>query len=318
MLSDYTIYSKSLNDMPSGNLLITTINAHSYNLTREDADFAKALRGSDVLLPDGISVVWAHLTLALSFRRGDKSRTKLKKIAGEDLFYYEMKRLNSVETHGRASKFQSNNGHASQSNIGRASQSNHGRAFFLGSTEEVLAKIKARAAKEFPCIEVHTYSPPYKAEFSAEDNAAMVAAINAVNPDVLFVGMTAPKQEKWAHQLMNNEQLIIDNEEKIVPLHGMSEYSIDSEEKLTDKENIGEKELSTDNCQLSIQDCHICCIGAVFDFYAGTVKRAPKWVINLGMEWFYRLVSEPKRMWRRYLVGNVKFVWAILGEFLKN
>lgn len=259
MLSDYTIYSKSLNDMPSGNLLITTINAHSYNLTREDADFAKALRGSDVLLPDGISVVWAHLTLALSFRRGDKSRTKLKKIAGEDLFYYEMERLEAI-------------GGTTQS---RTPNKKKAVAFFLGSTEEVLSKIKAKAAKDFPSIEVHTYSPPYKAEFSAEDNAAMITAINDVNPDVLFVGMTAPKQEKWAYKIINNEELRINN-------------------------------------------CHVCCIGAVFDFYAGTVKRAPKWIINLGMEWFYRLVSEPKRMWRRYLVGNVKFVWAILGEFLKN
>ena len=67
-----------------------------------------------------------------------------------------------------------------------------------------------------------------------------------------------------------------------------------------------------------VNDCHVCCIGAVFDFYAETVKRAPQWIINIGLEWLYRLVSEPKRMWRRYLIGNVKFVWAIVGEKIRK
>ena len=59
---------------------------------------------------------------------------------------------------------------------------------------------------------------------------------------------------------------------------------------------------------------HIVCIGAVFDFYANTVKRAPRWVIKLGFEWLYRLLKEPKRMWRRYLIGNLKFIIKILKE----
>ncbi len=63
---------------------------------------------------------------------------------------------------------------------------------------------------------------------------------------------------------------------------------------------------------------HFCCIGVVFDFYAGTVQRAPQWIIKIGMEWFYRLVKEPCRMWRRYLVGNTKFIWAIFLEKMNN
>ena len=142
-----------------------------------------------------------------------------------------------------------------------------GKVFFLGSTEETLAKILERAAKEYPNVEVGTYSPPYKPEFSEKDNAAMIAAVNAFKPDVLFVGMTAPKQEKWAYK--NFEQL-----------------------------EVG----------------HVCCIGAVFDFYAGTINRAPQWMLRLGLEWFYRLVKEPKRMWRRYLIGNTKFIYYVLRE----
>lgn len=257
MLKDYNLYSSSLKDLPSTTLLITTLNAHSYNVARKDKAFAAALHASDVLLPDGVSVVWAVRWLQPPSPLKGELRERMKKIAGEDLFYWEMRRIEQMPPNPLKG------------------ENDKRRVFFLGSTEEVLAKIKTRAAVEFPHVEVHTYSPPYKAEFSADDNAAMIAAVNAVNPMVLFVGMTAPKQEKWAWQMMRDKGLMIN-------------------------------------------DCHVCCIGAVFDFYAGTVQRAPQLFINLGLEWFYRLVKEPRRMWRRYLVGNVKFVWYVLREKFNN
>lgn len=237
MLRSYKIFNQSLFSLSNKGQLITTINAHSYNTTLADKEFTAALQNSDVLIPDGISVVWA-----LRWLTGQK----LKKIAGADLFFYEMERLDT--------------GHKLQA-------TRPGRAFFLGSTEETLAKIKARAAKEYPNVTVGTYSPPYKPVFSEEDNRAMLTAINAFQPDVLFVGMTAPKQEKWAYQHFNH-----------------------------------------------LEAGHVCCIGAVFDFYAGTVKRAPKWMISLGLEWFYRLIKEPRRMWRRYLIGNTKFIYYVVRE----
>jgi len=179
-------------------------------------------------------VVWAMRML---------TGEKLHKIAGADLFFYEMERIN---TKG-------------------------GACFFLGSSEETLQKIRKRATKEYPNIQVHTYSPPYKPEFSEDENNLMIEAVNAVEPDVLFVGMTAPKQEKWAYH--HFEQL---------------------------------------------QSGHVCCIGAVFDFYAGTVKRAPGWLIQLGMEWSYRLIKEPRRMWRRYLIGNAKFIGLVVMEKIRR
>ncbi|MFZ4796190.1 MAG: WecB/TagA/CpsF family glycosyltransferase [Bacteroidia bacterium] len=246
----------SLTALPSGKLLINTINAHSYNTAQEDTEFAKVLLSSDVLLPDGVSVVWA-----VRFLNG----VKIQKIAGEDLFFLEMKRLNKKPPSPlQIKKIGINCGVKERMSV-----------LFLGSSESTLAKIKDRAGVEFPNVEVHTFSPPYKPEFSDEDNSAMIAAINTVQPDVLFVGMTAPKQEKWAWKMINDKRLVIN-------------------------------------------DCHICCIGAVFDFYAGTVNRAPKWIINLGLEWLYRLVKEPKRMWRRYLIGNVKFVGYVLREKFEN
>lgn len=257
MLNEFQLYNQPLDSLPDTNLLITTLNAHSYNVACTDTVFAKALQGSNVILPDGISVVWASRILPKKWQelrtkpQGSSTQT-LKKIAGEDLFYWEMSRASTLNFVSKEQK---------------------GKVFFLGSSEGVLAKIKTRAALEFPNVEVHTYSPPYKTEFSDEDNSAMVGAINAVNPEVLFIGMTAPKQEKWAYQTIHDEKLVIVN-------------------------------------------CHVCCIGAVFDFYAGTVQRAPKLFIDLGLEWLYRLVKEPRRMWRRYLIGNVQFVFRILKEFL--
>ena len=232
MLKSFTLYNKSLRELAGNKLLICTINAHSYNLTHRDVAFSKAIQQSSVLIPDGVSVV-----KAIKWLTGQK----LTKIAGADLFFYEMESLQKIG----------------------------GKVFFLGSTDETLTKIKTRAAKEYPNVEIETYSPPYKPAFSDADNNIMLEKVNAFQPDVLFVGMTAPKQEKWAYQ--HYEQLVVG---------------------------------------------HIGCIGAVFDFYAGTVNRAPKWMIDAGLEWFYRLVKEPKRMWRRYLIGNTKFVYYVVLEKL--
>jgi N-acetylglucosaminyldiphosphoundecaprenol N-acetyl-beta-D-mannosaminyltransferase len=59
-------------------------------------------------------------------------------------------------------------------------------------------------------------------------------------------------------------------------------------------------------------------VGGSFDVVAGITKRAPRWLQKIGMEWFYRFIQEPKKMWRRYLIGNVKFIWLVIRERLKN
>jgi N-acetylglucosaminyldiphosphoundecaprenol N-acetyl-beta-D-mannosaminyltransferase len=234
MFRKFELYNGSLQELNIEKQLITTLNAHSFNTVRKDPVFFKALQASNILLPDGISVV-----IGARWLQGKK----IKKIAGEDLFKYEMQRVNAKG----------------------------GSCFFLGSSESTLSLIKDRAIIEYPNIKVYTYSPPYKAEFSEEDSSMMIELINNVNPDVLFVGMTAPKQEKWAYQHFEK-----------------------------------------------INAVHVCCIGAVFDFYAGTVMRAPVWMISSGLEWFYRLINEPKRMWRRYLIGNTIFVVEMIKEKFKN
>lgn len=224
--------------LPSGKLLINTINAHSYNTAQKDALFAEALTKGDVLIPDGASIVKACKWI------GAKSQPK-ERIAGWDLFSFEMSTLNDNALKKRV--------------------------MFMGSSEKVLSLIKEKAAEVYPHLEIVTYSPPYKPEFSDEDNAAIIKAINEADPDLLWIGMTAPKQEKWTYSHWD---------------------------------------------ELNIH-CHVGTVGAVFDFFAGTYQRAPQWWQDHSLEWLYRLIKEPKRMWRRYVLGNPLFLYNIAKERFK-
>ncbi len=207
--------------------IVNTINPHSYCVSKKDLDFKTALHASDVLLPDGIGIVWAA-----KFLKGQK----IQKIAGYDIFTYLMQHLNTIK----------------------------GTCFFLGASEQTLALIKGRASVEFPNVTIDSYSPPYKPRFSKEDSTVMCSRVNARKPQVLFVGMTAPKQEKWVYEYKDE---------------------LDS--------NI------------------ICSVGAVFDFYAGTVKRANQFWIKLGLEWLPRFIKEPKRLAKRNLISTPKFVFEV-------
>ena len=162
--------------IPEGKVLINTINAHSYNVAQRDEQFARALINCDYLMPDGAGVVMACRWLKA------KSQPK-ERIAGWDLFAFEMQRLE-----GR----------------GKRDDGRRLRVMFLGSSEKVLTLIRERAAVDYPNLEIVSYSPPYKPVFSEEDSQAMIQAINNANPDLLWIGMTAPKQEKWTFQHWND------------------------------------------------------------------------------------------------------------------
>ena len=230
---------RGLREIPEGKILINCLNAYSYNVAQKDSLFAESLIRGDYLIPDGASIVMACKWLKA------KSQPQ-RRIAGWDLFAYEMQRLD-----GKSKK-----------------EELKSKVMFIGSSEKVLGLIRERAKLDFPHIEVETYSPPYKKVFSDEDDQAMIKVINDTNPDLLWIGMTAPRQEKWIYTHWDN---------------------------------------------LNIQ-CHVGTIGAVFDFYAGTAKRAPIWWQEHSLEWLFRLLMEPSRMWRRYLIGNPLFLWNILRE----
>lgn len=235
LLSDLDIIKSkaALEGIPPGKKLINTINAHSFNTAQKDDLFAEALKNGDYLIPDGASIVKACRWLKC------KSQPR-ERVAGWDLFEFEMGRLDA----------------------------RGGRCMFMGSSPKVLALIVERAKAVYPNIEVVTYSPPYKPEFTEEDNEAIIRAINVADPDLLWIGMTAPKQEKWTYAHWD---------------------------------------------ELDIH-CHVGTIGAVFDFFAGTYRRAPQWWQDHSLEWLYRLLKEPRRMWRRYVIGNPLFLWNVRKE----
>ena len=227
----YTVFTGNLNEIGfARKILINTINQYSFCVAEQDAKFKLALLKSDVLLPDGEAVVAAVRRL---------TGQRIKKIAGADIHLHLLQEL----------------------------EQKGGSCYYLGSTEATLLKIKERMAVEFPNVRVGTYSPPYKSEFLYNKQSNKVRAVNAFQPDVLFVGMTAPKQEKWVYS-----------------------HRDDLDAKV------------------------ICCIGAVFDFYAGTVERPSPFWINLRLEWFIRLLKEPKRMWKRYLYYGPMFVAVVVRK----
>ena len=135
------------------------------------------------------------------------------------------------------------------------------RHYFYGSTEETLELLYQKLTDHYPGIQIAgMYSPPFR-PMTEEENQAIVERINETKPDFVWIGLGAPKQEKWmaAH-------------------HGQ----------------IGGLMVG---------------VGAGFDYYAENIKRAPEWMQKSNLEWLYRLMQDPKRLFKRYLVTNTKFIW---------
>lgn len=133
--------------------------------------------------------------------------------------------------------------------------------FFYGSTQETLDKLKEELNKSYPGLDiVGMYSPPFRV-MTEEEDKGIINEINMASPDFLWVGLGAPKQERWmaAHQ---------------GKVKGLM---------------VG--------------------VGAAFDYYAGNIERAPEWMQKTNLEWLYRLLQDPKRLFKRYLITNSKFIW---------
>lgn len=232
-LADVVQESMHAIDRRASQRVFACANPHSLVVAQQDTDFYSALTHADLVVADGVgaSVVarWAGIHIG-------------PRITGTDYFQGV---LNALERQGS------------------------GRVFFFGSSQQVLDRIAKRFANDFPSLTLcGALSPPF-GTWSEMENHRMLKVINDAKPDVLWVGMTAPKQEKWVE--VNRRQL---------------------------------------NAQV------IGSIGAVFDFYAGTYSRAPKWICDIGLEWLYRFVLEPRRMWRRNFVSAPKFIWLVLRRHM--
>lgn len=141
--------------------------------------------------------------------------------------------------------------------------------FFYGGALGVAEKLVSRLHGQFPSLKVTgVYAPPFRS-LSPEEDSAIVDYINSAKPDIVWVGISTPKQERW-----------------------MSEHR----RRLDAPVLIG--------------------VGAAFDFHAGLKKQAPRWMQKSGLEWLFRLISEPRRLWRRYLINNPWFLWLVLLQLL--
>lgn len=214
--------------------LVVTPNVHHINILQKDNEFREIYSQASMVLPDSKPLFWTSKILKMPLK---------ERVAGSDLL----------------------------PSFCKLAAKKRYRLFFLGSGPGIARKAADILTEINPgLIIAGTYSPPFGFEDDEGENRKIVEMINKSNPDVLFVGLGAPKQEKWIWRY---------------------------------KDEI--------NVPISIA------VGAAFDFIAGNVKRAPRWMQKFGFEWFFRLYQEPRRLWKRYLIGNFIFLWLFLKESIK-
>jgi N-acetylglucosaminyldiphosphoundecaprenol N-acetyl-beta-D-mannosaminyltransferase len=143
------------------------------------------------------------------------------------------------------------------------------RHYFYGGDQGVPEKLIIRLTQQFPELQVAGFwSPPFR-PLTREEDAEIIKRINATEPDIIWVGLSTPKQEYWMYEHLS---------------------------RVTAPVIIG--------------------VGAAFDFNAGIKQQAPLWMQRNGLEWMFRLINEPRRLWRRYLINNPLFLWMVLFQAL--
>jgi N-acetylglucosaminyldiphosphoundecaprenol N-acetyl-beta-D-mannosaminyltransferase len=146
----------------------------------------------------------------------------------------------------------------------------HGyKHFFFGTTPATLSRLTNRLSEQFPGLQVAgTFAPPFR-PLTESERTDVVARMNECAPDIVWVGLSTPKQERWM---------------------------ADHRQQLAAPVLIG--------------------VGAAFDFHSGTVRQAPRWIQPLCLEWIFRLLCEPKRLWKRYLLNNPQFIVFLIMQRL--
>ena len=205
---------------------------HGVTQAQRDPAFRETLNAADLVVPDGMPLVW------LSRLRGHRLK---RRVYGPELM------LAFCEQTARKGY----------------------RHFFYGGAPGVPEHLAKRLQVRFPGLQVvGTYSPPFR-PLRAEEDEQIVAIIKTADPDVLWVGLSTPKQELWMHE--HRDRLN-------VPV--------------------------------------IVGVGAAFDINSGRIRQAPRWMREHGLEWLFRLIQEPRRLWRRYLLRGSQFLFYVTLELL--
>lgn len=206
---------------------------HGVTEAQEAPDFKVVLNSADLVVPDGMPLVWLARIRGYPLRR---------RVYGPELM---LTFCDQTASKGY-------------------------RHFFYGGAAGVADRLAAMLQSRFPGLQVvGTYTPPFR-PLTPEEDQEVVRLINQASPDLLWVGLSTPKQERWMYE---------------------------HRERLNVPVMVG--------------------VGAAFDFHTGRVKQAPVWMREHGLEWFWRLVQEPRRLWRRYLVQGSKFVALVTLELLR-
>ena len=213
---------------------ICVTSVHGVILAKDDASFAEILNSADIATPDGMPVVWA----LRSFGSVGQQR-----VYGPTLMLHLCR---SAAEHGH-------------------------RIYLYGGRPEVLPLLEERLLRHFPTLRiVGRYSPPFRA-LTGEEDQQVQEAIRHSAADLVFVGISTPKQERW-----------------------MFEH------------------------RRAFPGVTLIGVGAAFDFHAGCTPQAPQWMQRLGLEWFFRFKTEPRRLWRRYLLLTPRFLPLWLLQHLKS
>jgi N-acetylglucosaminyldiphosphoundecaprenol N-acetyl-beta-D-mannosaminyltransferase len=209
---------------------IAVTGMHGISESRRDPSFQTILNAADLVVPDGMPLVWLGRWNGFSLRR---------RVYGPEL----------METFCRLT----------------ASRYTH---FLYGGAVGVPERMAEVMESKYGNRVVGAYSPPFRA-LTEEEREDVLARIRAANPNVLWVGISTPKQERW----------IAEHRDRLgIPV--------------------------------------IIGVGAAFDFHTGRVRQAPRWMRENGMEWLFRLLAEPRRLWRRYLIYGSQFAWNVSLEIL--
>jgi len=212
---------------------IAVANVHVVMEARHDPSFKKVLEEADLCVPDGMPLIWVGRL------RGHKLQ---RRVYGPDLLL----------------------------EFCRETQEMGYRHYFYGGAPGVPEELSEKLKGQFPQLNVAgVCSPPFR-PMTAEEDARQVEMINQATPDVLWVGLGCPKQERWMRE--HRDRL------RVPVLVG---------------------------------------VGQAFDIHSGRSKQAPKWLREHGLEWLYRLLCEPRRLWRRYLLYNSEFIFWESLELLR-
>ena len=208
-------------------------NVHTLVMARENPDYREVLNSSAITFPDGNPIAQLQIRAGL---------TGVERVAGPDFMDHVFR-------------------DTADGSVGH---------YFYGSKPETLSALETALKKKYPDIKIcGMYSPPFR-ELTPEEDEADTARIKESGADIVWVGLGAPKQEKWMHDHAGRVRGVM----------------------------MG--------------------VGAGFDFHAGTIRRAPVWIQKIGLEWFYRLLQDPGRLIKRYVVTNFKFFMYMIPERLKH